>query len=209
MTGVQTCALPILAASSFVVAASCLAGNVLTLVSLKLGAQELFLGVLSFLAFAPGFCSVFTMSAIERIGKRRVLLLWHSVAVIFVVPFLLLPILAQRWPAKACLALILIATSLRTSSDAMGATGWFPLLQDVVPSEITGRFFARMRTYWQSAGLVTMIFAAWLLWDKPQWWKFEVLFAIAMIGYLVRIVALAPMVEKPPAPEHISRRTVL
>jgi len=199
----------LLTTSATIVGAGCIAGNVLNLLCLKLGAGELFLGALSFATAAPMVCRVLTMSAVEKIGKRRVLLLWHSVAIVFVIPFLFLPVLVEHWPARASLALILIATSLRNISNSLGTTGWFPLLQDIVPSEITGRFFARMRSTWQSANLITIIFAAWLLGDEPDWWKFELLFVIALIAYLIRSAAFIPMVEKPPMPDQVRHGSIL
>ena len=87
----------IVAAVLSVIAAWSFGGNVLTLVCLKLGASEMFLGLLSFAAVAPFACGIFTMSAIERVGKRKILTIWHSIAIIFLVPFLLLPIMVEHF----------------------------------------------------------------------------------------------------------------
>jgi MFS family permease len=199
----------ILIASCTAVAESASAGNILTLVSLKLGAQELFIGALSFFALAPSLFGVFTMAAIERMGKRRVLVLWHSIASIFFIPFLLLPVLNRYWSAKACLAVILIAVLLKSISNALATTGWLPLLQDIIPKDITGRFFAKLGTCWQSAGLVTIAFASWLLGKQPDWWKFQLLFGIALVGYIARAASITQMSERPPLPHRTSRRSII
>ena len=140
----------IFGAVSAVMGGCCLGGNVLNLAVLKLGASEVYLGVLGFITMGSWCFRVFSMSAIERVGKRKVMLMWYWVILLFMLPFVLIPYLAGFWPTWACLALLLVASLGRNIAYALGNTGWFPLLQDVVPRQITGRFFANMRTGWQT-----------------------------------------------------------
>ncbi|MFH1616777.1 MAG: MFS transporter [Planctomycetota bacterium] len=184
--------------SCTVIAGWCVGGNVLTLICLKLGAGELFLGFLAFAAIIPFFCMAFSMSSVERVGKVRVLVSWYSIATVFLIPFLLLPILVEHFSARLCLWIILLATVLRNTVNSLGTAGWFPLLQDNVPQEITGRFFGKLRVVWQSAGVITAVIAAILLGNNPAWWKFEVLFGIAFAAYIVRGFSFLPMSERPP-----------
>ena len=83
--------------------------------------------------------------------------------------------------------------------------GWWPFLQDIVPTESTGRFFARLRTYWQSAGLVTLLAIALFLGNVPTqqqpWWRFEVILVVGLLGFAVRAFSLLPIVENPPTPD--------
>jgi MFS family permease len=187
-----------LGAISAVTGGCCVGGNVLNLAVLKLGASEVYLGVLSFVTMGSWCFRVFTMSAIERVGKRRVMLFWYWVVLLFILPFVFIPFLARLWPPWACLALLLIASLGRNITYALGNTGWFPLLQDVVPRQITGRFFANMRTGWQTASLITILVCAFFLGRNPEWWKFQVIFIFGFLAYLLRAFSIIPLAENPP-----------
>jgi MFS family permease len=55
-----------------------------------------------------------------------------------------------------------------------------------------------MRTGWQTALLLATLAVAWFLkGDGHAFWKFEVLFAIALLLHLVRVFTFIPMVERP------------
>lgn len=190
-----------IAATSAVIGGSCVGVSTLNLVALKLGAKELYLGFLSFAVLIPFLCSVLTMSAIERGGKRKIMITWWSVTVILIIPFILIVTFADRWTAKTALTFLIIATLLKSTSDALASPGWFPILQDIVPSRITGRFFARIRSFWQSAGLIVLIGSAVLLLKGDEWWKFQLIFSIGLLGYITRVVASIPFSELPPADE--------
>lgn len=195
-----------------IIGAACLGGltvggNVLTLAALKLGATEVFLGLLSFAMLGTWAFRIFTMSAVEKYGKRKVLIFWKTISTLCIIPFIFLPFLVNYWSNSACLALLLLATFFRVATYALGNTGWFPLLQDIVPRRITGRFFANMRTFWQTAGLITLLLIAWFLGREPDWWKFEIIFVVAFVAYAVRVLTVIGMVENPvlsAAPKKIS-----
>lgn len=183
-----------------IIGCGCIVGSILSLLAIKLGAGEIFLGFLSFATLAPLVSSLFTMSAIEKLGKQKILFRWLLGSAFFVIPFLLLPLFLNffHWSSRTCLIIILAASFFRSSTTALGITGWFPLLQDIVPKEITGQFFGRLRTWWQSAGFLFIIATAYFFGDNPAWWKFEVLFVIAFIGLVVRALAIIPMVGRKP-----------
>jgi MFS family permease len=183
--------------------------SVMTLVALKLGAQEMYVGLLSFAALTPLVFSVFTMPVIEYRGKKPVILFWYSVSLIFMLPLLLLPWVAQSWSAGGCLVLIFAAIFLKTTTDSLAFVGWFPILHDVVPERITGRFFGQVRTAWQSAALLVLVFAAVFLGKDPDWWRFEVIFLIAFVFMIGRVFTFVPMTEKPPVKTRENKSSVL
>ncbi len=180
-----------------IVGSICIGARVLTLVALKLGASEIYLGILSFAIFGTWACRMFTMSAVEKSGKRKVMIFWKMISVMFIVPLLFFPLLANYWSPNAALALILIATFARVGTYSLGNTGWFPILHDIVPRRITGRYFANMRTSWQTAGLITSLLIAWFLWKNSDWWRFEAIFIVGLIAFTARAAAIIPMVENP------------
>ncbi|MBN1436637.1 MAG: MFS transporter [Sedimentisphaerales bacterium] len=180
-------------------------GNVLNLFALKLGAGEVYLGVLSFAFMVPTLFRVFTMNTIERVGKRKVLLIGFYITAVLALPFVAVALLAGTgWlSAQWCLAIVLVAMFLRVSVGQMASTGWFPLLQDVVPSDMTGRFFARIRITWQTAGFLTLLGTAWYLGEESSWGQFAVVFGVGTLAFVLRAVALIPVVERPArAEEH-------
>ncbi len=175
----------------------CISGNVLSLVAIKLGAREMFLGLLSVMLTSTWAFRIFTMSAVEKHGKRRVLIFWKSISTLCIIPFLFIPLVAGKWPTTICLSIILIATLARVAAYALGNTGWFPLLHDIVPRQITGRFFANLRMTWQTAHLLTLLGISFFLGHDPAWWKFELVFIVALVAYAIRTLCIIPMVENP------------
>ncbi len=181
----RTMNLAIVTSMLMVLGLACLGGNVLTLAAIKLGAEERFIGLLGFAISIPFLASVLTISTMEKIGKRKLMLICDSIMLIFIVPIIFLPLAAKIYGGRFALVLLLVCTLLRQTMSCMGTNGWFPLLQDAVPSEITGRFFGRMRTYWQGAWLVGLILIAWFLGEnEPHWWKFQIIFIITTVRLL-------------------------
>ena len=199
----------IIGAINGIIGYSCICGTVLTLLCLKFDATEVFIGAITFVVAASWTTRVFTMSTVEKHGKRKVLIFWHSIGAVFIIPFFFLPALAGRWTPAACLALIFIASSLRAIAYGMGSTGWFPLLHDIVPLRLTGRVFANMRVSWQSAYLIALLLIAWLMGDDPQWWKFQIVFIIAFCAYVMRALIILPMSENPMPAENSEKISIL
>ena len=89
--------------------------------------------------------------------------------------------------------IMFIFVSLRTSADGLGFAAWFPQLQDLVPARVAGKFFGNFRTAWQSAGMISMFIAAWFLGSDPQWWKFNLIFTVALLCFVLKLVFLYPI----------------
>ncbi len=180
-----------------VIGANCVTGAVMNLATLKLTQDPVYLGVLNCFFFAPFALSVFTMKAIHVWGKRSILLFGYASSLLFIIPLMLLPWLIEIFSETFCLGLILFCSFFRNTGLALGFTGWFPILQDIIPARVIGRFFGNLRASWQTAWLAIMLFAAWFLGKDPPWWKFGVIFSIGFLGDLVRALAILPMVEGP------------
>ena len=199
----RTMNLAIVVSVLMILGLACLGGNVLTLAAIKLGAEERFIGFLNFALAIPFLASVLTISTMEKIGKRKLLLICDSIMLIFIVPIIFLPLATKVYGTRFALALLLVCTLLRQTMTCMGTNGWFPLLQDAVPAEMTGRFFGRMRTYWQGAWLVGLILIAWFLGkSEPDWWKFQVLFIIGFLIMAAKPFFVFEMSERPPQNKH-------
>ncbi len=191
-----------------VIGAGFLRGPVLNLLALKLGASDVLLGWLSFAAAAPFFMGIFTMARMEKVGKKKVIVPWFMLASLIAVFFVIVPLL-RMWnllEPRYCLYIILVATLFRSMTTAFGATGWFPILQDLVPKEIVGSWFAKIRTCWQSFSLITLLVVAWFMGQDSPWWKFVVVFGFSIVALFFRAVTVMPMSEKPVKPKADSNR---
>jgi len=187
----------IIASMAFLVGLSCLDGSVLTLLAIKLGAQEFFIGLINSVLSAALIFSLLTISAMEKFGKKKVLIIGFAFAAFFILPLFSLPYINHHFRAYVGLTLLFTVTVLRAAANSMGGVGWLPILQDVVPSKITGKFFANIRTFWQSTWLVSLLCIAYLLRkDDPQWWRFQIVFAVGAIAYVIRVFAILPMSQK-------------
>ena len=198
---------------------TCLLGSALQLYCLSLGADDLYLGLLSFAIMAGAPFSLLGITLMRRFGKRRILVFWSGILPAVCMAFAaILPLLGRfGWISSAwILYWLLAAAALRSITDSIGGAGWFPMLQDNVPSRITGKFFATLRTYWQSSVLVSLLLIAWFLGSEPAWWKFCVVFAIGEASFIVKIFFLKQLKEKPlpensdtlPSPWGVLKRAV-
>ena len=66
-----------IAAVTGILGMSCIDGPMLTLVALKLGGEEMFVGAVNFLIWGCVVFSVFSMTAMERFGKKKTLMVGH------------------------------------------------------------------------------------------------------------------------------------
>ncbi len=180
--------------------------QVMILLAIKAGAGDIFVGLLSFFIMAPFVLCLFALPQMERIGKRRVILFWECVKVAVILPFIFLPQIAQAYPLYVFMASLLFVQLLRSTAGSMAFAAWFPWLQDIVPNRVTGRFFGNIRTAWQTSGLIVMVMAAWFLGDQPHWWKFNLIFAIAVIFMLINVFYVRQVSDNPEVP--IQRRKI-
>ncbi|MEN8127278.1 MAG: MFS transporter [Planctomycetota bacterium] len=182
------------------IGATCLLASALQLYCLSLGADDLYLGLLNFAIWAGAPFLLLGITLMRRFGKRRILVFWAGIMPAACMAFaVLLPVMGRfGWISPAwILYWLLAATLMRSITDNIGGAGWFPMLQDNVPSRITGKFFGTFRMYWQSSVLVTALLIAWFLGSEPAWWKFCVVFAVGETSFIAKIFFLKQLKEKP------------
>jgi MFS family permease len=76
-----------------------------------------------------------------------------------------------------------------------GLTFWLPLLHDIVPERMRGRFFGRLRTIWSATSFVAMLLAGLFLGKEPELWRFQVVLGGALGLYLMRNLFIAHLPE--------------
>ncbi|RLD11496.1 MAG: hypothetical protein DRI44_03435 [Chlamydiae bacterium] len=188
---------------------TCISNNVLSLVAIKLGAGDIYLGLLAAAFTAPLVLGIFSMKAIEKHGKLKILIPWTAASTILVMLYMLIPKIAQQYRPVYVLSSLFVIQILINTCAAIGNTAWFPLLQDTTPTRLTGRFFARLRTSWQTASIITVIVISFFLGKNSEWWKFEIIFAAAFILLTIKFLLLLRIQEKPLAVRHISDKTII
>ena len=190
----------ILTAMLHTIGATCLLGSTLQLYCLSLGADDLYLGMLNFAIWGGAPFLLLGITLMRRFGKRRILVFWAGIMPAVCMAFAaILPLMWKfGWISSTwILYWLLAATLMRSVTDSIGGAGWFPVLQDNVPSRITGKFFGTFRMYWQSCVLVTALLVAWFLGNEPTWWKFCIVFAIGEVCFIIKIYFLKQLREKP------------
>lgn len=115
----------------------------------------------------------------DRFGKKRIGILG---AVLSLAGFLLLPAAGSFSWALGFLWTGMIVFSI---GNAAGVAGWFALLSPIIPAEIRGRFFGRLRVSWQSFGLLFSLTVAGLLKWREEVWVYQAVLAAA--GFLLAI----------------------
>ena len=82
---------------------------------------------------------------------------------------------------------------------AMFSSGWFALLQPIVPPHMRGRYFGIMRVVWQSMGLLFGVICTFLLSKDSPTAAFQIIFAFVTVCMLTRTfyTAQVPELGKP------------
>ncbi len=96
-------------------------------------------------------------------------------------------------------------------SSLMGA-GWFSLLSPIIPTEIRGRFFGRLRLTFSLVSLILSLFYAWILSLHTDIVVYRGIYAVATLAYFARWFTYRRIPElEPPTPktERSSFRKVL
>ncbi len=125
-------------------------------------------------------------------GKRFMLRCWlgNGLAVGGAIGVTFLP-LAPQPKVMTVLALFAVAGVMQVS----GLTFWFPLLHDVVPERMRGRFFGRMRSIWNATSFLAIVLAGKFLGKAPELWQFQVVLICALALFLLRNVFIAQLPE--------------
>jgi MFS family permease len=204
----QSMKLAIMSAVLAIIWDCCGGGKTLALLAIKLGAEELYVGILGFALQISMLLSVLTYSAIEHKGKRTVMIKWLGISGIFTAIVIFIPLTAEMVNRAFSLGILLILAFCMRAAFAMGQSGWFPLLHDFVPKRLTGRFFGRLRTSWHTSLLIGFLFIAFFLQKDPPWWKFSVLFGIAAGATGFRLLTFINIAEKKPRTDKLSKVTL-
>jgi MFS family permease len=91
----------------------------------------------------------------------------------------------------------LICVSAGMLSLNCGNTFWFPLLHDLVPQGIRGRFFGKMRTSWSCTSFAAIVLSGLFLGNRPELWRFQTVLAFGLVLFFARNIVVKQVPEAP------------
>lgn len=161
-------------------------GGVLPLFALMVGAGNAHLGLLSGMPNGLIALTYIVSPLVARYGKRRwlvALLALGSVASLGL--FLVYPVY-NAWGSSAAVTTLILLVFLQAGLTGMSFAGWWPLLNDVIPPDMIGLFFGRLRTIIEASGLLILLLTSGFLGKNPPVWRFLIVFRVGSIGLFLR-----------------------
>ena len=166
-------------------------GGVLPLFALLVGATNSHLGLLSGMPDGMIALTFIVSPLVARYGKRRwIVALLGLSSVAFLGLFLVYSIYTM-WGSGAAIGALILFMFLQSSFQGVGVAAWWPLLNDIIPPDMTGLFFGRMRTIFELSGLLVLLVASAFLGKSPPIWKFMVVFVVGALGLFLRVYLLS------------------
>lgn len=185
-------------------------GGMLALYALRIGAGNIHLGILSALNEGSYLYIYLVSPWIARVGKRR----WMATGLLITCAsmlglFAVQPIYRAGGSGPALIALLVVMFVINTAMNIAMAS-WWPLVRDIIPPDVTGLFFGRLRTIIEGVGLVGVLALSVFLGAQPATWKFSVAFAVSAATHLVRALGLSrlpdPVGPDPHTSIHLSQQ---
>lgn len=110
------------------------------------------------------------------------MVLMYSISSVVMMLGLLVPFLPLS--SGMLIWLFLCVMLLGQFFESMAGAFWFPLLHDLIPVNLRGRFFGRLRSLWNGFGLVLVLLSGWFLGHDPAVWQYQVvLLTGVMLGW--------------------------
>ena len=177
-------------------------GVFLTGFALRLGANELLIGVLAALPLFAAVAQLAGAYLVQRVGRRRAVCLGgaESSRLLWLLA-LALPLMGGAAAGLAPWALFAIA-ALSQVLGALGGVAWLSWMADLVPLGIRGRYFGSRNVVCGVATALATVAAGWYLDRFPTAgppWGFATLFVLA-VGAGWWSVAYLRRIPEPPVP---------
>ena len=118
----------------------------------------------------------------DRYGKKKLGTAGLAVAVtgfLMLAPAAFIPGNRTAWLTAAILTFAV--------GNAANGASWFALLSPIVPEEIRGRWFGRMRISWQTTSILFSLGLAVLLRHRPELYIFQIVLLVTGLLMIVRL----------------------
>lgn len=127
----------------------------------------------------------------DRFGKKRLAL----VGQILIIVNLALTMVAGWWNPGVAIPLAVVALLLFCVGGSLQNASWFAMLNPIVPPEIRGRFFGRLRVTFQSVSILFTILTTRLLEASQAMLVFQLLLGLVLLAAIVRYFTYARIPE--------------
>ncbi|MCF7817463.1 MAG: MFS transporter [Kiritimatiellales bacterium] len=127
----------------------------------------------------------------DRFGKKKLALGGQVLAI----AGLLLMMAAGGFFARSALLLVVASLVVASIGGSLQGASWFALLNPIVPREIRGRFFGRLRVTFQLVGILYTMLITRALKISQAMVVFQILLAIVFMAAVVRYFTYARIPE--------------
>jgi MFS family permease len=170
-----------------------------SLFALSLGASRTQIGLIAAVIALLGSVMQLPMAVLTegRWSRKQWFILSGVLARGLWIPIALLPFYAS---GQRAVWLFVLLVAVRSLGTAVGLPAWTTLMADITPQPVRGRFFAYRNILMNSAGLVCVLLAGWLIrqWGAPLGYQISFL-AAAVTGMIA--VGVFSRLQEPPATE--------
>jgi MFS family permease len=181
--------------------------QVMSLLALKLDPKLSNSSLAVFFALMP-LSTVFSAlmgPVVDHRGKKAILLPAYAVGTLFLALLAGLPWLVGRVSGRGLVYGAMGLLAAYNIVRAMGAAGWWPLINDCIPADIRGRYFGILRTCWQVVFFAVSGAVAWYLGQEPSLGQFQVVLIVATAAHVLRSAFAAAVPEGPLEPASRAR----
>ena len=166
--------------------------------------------ILILLALLPISQFVFTIPfsyASDLFGKKLI----GNIGMVFSIFGFFLLIITSFFPEYYQTWVVGFGTVVFGTGSAMTIGNWFALLHPIIPENIRGRFFGRLRLTWQSVGIIFTLLVIYILEHYPTLGMYQVVLGVITILMAARMIFYQriPELEKIIPKKEIFRKSFL
>ncbi len=181
----------------------------MSLLIIELGGSKFEVGAVFMTNFLAQTFRVVAAAKVDVVSKKRMLLKWYMISTILFLGLFLTSTVADTWGQRTTIWYVISVLFLQRIALNVGGAAWQPLLTEILPPVLRGRFLGRMRMMFQLSSLIVILIAGAFLGDNPPLWRFYIIFGILALGGFLRPAILLRIPERRPAragpPEPILR----
>lgn len=175
--------------------------SVLNIFAIRLGLSNFLIGVLTFSMRVGVLARLVAAPWADRYSKVKIMSWLYTCSALMLVLVSMVPLAAARYPhARFVPVLFIFLLFLVRACVNGGAAAWMPLVKEIIPPPLVARFFARLRAMLHGFRLVILIVLAFFLGSNPEYWRFQVIFIVAAVFCLGRVIFISRIRPPRPAP---------
>jgi len=163
-----------------IIAFTLLSGNLITLFSLRLGADSFLIGMLSFFTYISYLCMLIGRSLVKKFGVVGLMGRFWFARHLMMLPMLITPLIAGKGYYTAVYAVIIFSVLGFSVSRGIAITGYNPVIGEVTTEKQRGYLLSQLQKIQHAATLVVSIIMALVLGKQAPLYRY-VLFIITGI----------------------------